>query len=285
MKHTSALGRNGIEYCPQDIRNRSKLVDMRYYGLTTNDTQFELVAVNPHELSKEPYFRFKTSPGKNLTRNENNPSHTEMRRILKNHLMNVKSLRLYTFIDFQEGGKDEVALVYNIPSIHNNFSWFEESYCQLDRNHFSYWDILGRDTTIGNPPPSRPNIVIEVIQSSFPSQETFRFMCEISESRNHIFILFFIDNKVDKRKNYNFYWNNLIKNEDHLDIRCTFYIMDGYLYKNGTQIAYLGWDKEIDGHYFRPVLNYVEESNRYWKKHWLYIRDQYFKKAIYKLNK
>lgn len=43
-----------------------------YHGLTDLDNQFELVAVN----SENPFFRFKNSPGENLSTKESNPSHT-----------------------------------------------------------------------------------------------------------------------------------------------------------------------------------------------------------------
>jgi hypothetical protein len=285
MKHEIALGKNGIVYYPQDIRDKSKLVDMRYYGITTRDETFELVAVNPNDISVNPFFRFKVSPGKDCSRVENSPSHDFVKSELLAFLKAHKTLRVYTKDKFdKEVLEDKLAICY-FNEENYNYSWFSESFEKLNKDNFVRWDILGRNTVVGNPTSKFPNLIFEIIQSSFPSHESFRYMCEKSIDSESVFILLFISEMAHKRKgkSFNFYWNDFEFENDLLNIRCVFYIKHGFLYKNSRQVEDYLNTKSSDGEIQRrfDFKTYIE-ADEYWKKSWLYVRDNYFKKAIHK---
>src|SRR5690606_13076269 len=70
----------------------NKLVEMRYHGLTDLNRENVLLAVN----SENPYFRYKNSPGKCLTRIEQNPNHEIIKNKIIEILKNSDSLNVFT---------------------------------------------------------------------------------------------------------------------------------------------------------------------------------------------
>jgi hypothetical protein len=285
VKHKIALSRNGVEYQPSDIRNRNKLVEMRYYGLTTSDGIFELVAVNPSDSELEPYFRYKVSPGNDWSRIENTPSHEFVKNALLDKIKEARHLRIYT-VDKFDGDQvaSELALCY-LRDVSSKYSWFIESYQKIDLNGFSRWDIFGRNDLIGSPTSTFPNIIIEIVQSSFPSFETFTHMCAESINSEVIYVFYFISEDAHERKSksLNFYWNIIEMKDACLNIRCAYYIKHGFFYRNANKVVYNPVKKNVAEEEFRE---FETEANRmeYWKKSWLYIRDSHFKKAVAKMN-
>lgn len=285
MKHEFAIGRNKITYYPSDIRNKNKLVEMRYYGLTTGDGVFELVAVNPLDPISEPYFRYKVSPGKDCSRSERTPSHEFVKSVLIEQIKGATDLRIYTVDKFDgDQVESELAICY-IKNISSAYSWFTESYQKMDRNAFARWDIFGRNNLFGSPTSNVPNIVIEVVQSSFPSFETFTHMCSESINSEVIYVFYFIreDAHTRKTKSPNFYWNKIEMKDGCLHLRCVYYIKHGFLHKNTNKLVYRPIEKTVTDEHYRE-FELESERMEYWEKSWLYMRDNYFKKAVAKVN-
>ncbi len=290
MKHKQALCKNGETFTPEDINDIKKLVDMRYYGLTDVRQQFELVAVNAKD---KKYFRFKHSPGKDLTRNESNPSHHQIKNDLLKFLKEANSLRVFTneFIKYEEDNsleektkKIETALFYLNETTISNYEWQSEVFKRISRDEYTLFDIAGYSKDVPYPTSAKPNFIFEIILSSFPKPPVFKWICDDSEINFTICILIYIPEDAIDRKSYNYLWNNInIDNDKNLAIRCTQYIDNGFFFENKNQIGHYLDEEDDDGKKKRPHFNLTNEKTEYWEKHYLYIKEKYFKKAVKKL--
>lgn len=284
MKHERAYCKNGTTYKPCDIRERNSLVEMRYYGLTDVKRQFELVAVN----SQNPFFRFKNSPGKNLSRIENNPNHNYIRDKLIEKLSSGKSLLIYTneFIDSKDGlikEKIPSAIVNLDFETYRSYKWIPEKYKKISNDEYSYFDICGFSSEEPFSNTVKPIIIIEVVLTSFLKEKVFEFHCKNSKIDNTVCVIFYIPENLPKRELCN-YWNNLEDNKDELKMRVTHYIDNGFFFRGKSEIAYLGKDKKVDGQFVRPKFKNFIEEQEYWGKYHIYVEENYIKKAKQKLN-
>ncbi len=288
MKHDKALGKNGVIYSPSDIFDINKLVDMRYYGLTDLEGQFELVAVNG---KKKKYFRFKHSPGKDLSRLENNPSHDKIKNELLSLLRESTSLRVFTneflkVTDSEGNTKTATAekALLNLPNnIFNSYQWNTEVFKRVSKNEYTLFDICGFAKDTPFPTSAKPIVVFEIIVSSFVKSPVFKFMCDDSEINFTLCFFIYVPENAINRKDYRFYWNEIMNSDNALSIRITQHIDNGYFHQNEHQIKGLG-DIENDEELFeRPDTNHFNEYYEYWEKHYLYIKEKYFKTAVSKL--
>lgn len=284
MKHKEALCKNGIKYKPEDIKDIKKLVEMRYYGLTDIDRQFELLAVN----AKNPYFRFKHSPGKDFSRKENNPAHTKIKDELLNFLKSSKTLRVYTneFIEDEnkEKHKIENSLFFLNEISLENYEWKTEVFKRIDKNGYTLFDICGYSKDIPYPTSAKPNFIFEIIQSSFPKPEVFKHICVDSETNFTICIFIYIPESAIYRKDYNFYWNNFEVENDITNIRVTQYIDNGFFHTNEKRRYHYEYDIiDENGEVERISFDSKREEDEYWKKYYLNIKEAYFKSAVKKL--
>lgn len=277
MKHEKAYCKNGQIFEPNDIKNRNSLVEMRYHGLTDLKKQFELVAVN----SQNPFFRFKNSPGTNITRSENNPNHNLVKNKIFNKLNSAKSLMIYTN-QFVEKMKIESSIVNLDSDLLSSYKWTTEPIKKISNSEYSYFDICGFSTDEPFSSSVKPTIIIEVILSSFLKNRVFEYQCKMSKIENTICIFFYIPENLPKNELSN-YWNNLEENEGNIKMRVTQYIDNGYFYQGKDEIAYLGKDTNEEGCFVRPNFNRYDEEKEYWDKHYIYINENYVKKAKNKL--
>lgn len=277
MKHEKAYCKNGIIYEPSEIKNRSSLVEMRYYGLTDLNKQFELVAVN----SENPFFRFKNSPGKNLTRSENNPNHSLIKDKILDKLNASKSLLIWTN-EFIDGTKIESSIINLNEELFSSYKWKTETFKKISDSEYSYFDICGFSTDDPFSSSIKPTIIIEVVLSSFLKNKVFEYQCKSSKIDNTICIFFYIPENLPKNELSN-YWNKIEDNEGNLKMRVTQYIDNGYFHQGKDEIVYLGKDKQENGAYLRPAFQCYNDENEYWEKHYIYINENYVKKAKQKL--
>jgi hypothetical protein len=288
LKHLKAYCYNGKEYEPSDIKSRNKLVEMRYHGLTDLNRENVLLAVN----SENPYFRYKSSPGKCLTRTEKNPNHDIVKNKIIQLLNNSTSLSVYTN-DFkrekQENGELETKILRNsiiklAPEIYRDYKWKTESLKKINSKEYTNFDICGFSTSTPFSTSVKPKIFIEVIVSSFLKTRVFEFHCKTSELDNSITLFFYIPETLNKNE-LKTYWNSLEEENGSLNLRVTQYIDNGYFFEGINQIAYLYKDEKTDSGYIRPEFERFEDELEYWEKHHIYVKENYFKKARKKLNK
>lgn len=290
MKHDYALGKNGVKYTPSDIFDIHKLVDMRYYGLTDLNEQFELVAVNGKD---KKYFRFKHSPGTDLTRNENNPSHEKVKNELLELLVSKNSLIVYTneFIKYTDKDGNEQskssprAILHLTEKTYSSYEWKTEVFKRVNRDEYTLFDICGYSKDIAFPTSAKPNIIFEIIVSSFPKEPVFRFLCDDSETNFTLCFFIYVPEDAIKRKSLKYYWNEISNDGNELlKIRTTQYIDNGYFYKNEKQIEGKGDKPDDNDTHIRPSINTISDLDKYWGKHYLFIKERYFKGAIKQLN-
>ena len=280
MKHEKAYCKNGKIYEPQDIKSRNSLVEMRYHGLTDIHKQFELVAVN----SSNPFFRFKNSPGLNLTRKESNPNHNKVKSQIIEALQKAETLQVYTN-DFIDEKMIESSLINLDKESYSTYSWKMEAFKKISQTGFSYFDICGFSRDIPFSSSVKPTIFIEVVLSSFLKEKVFEFHCKSSKIDNTICLFFYIPEILPKKDELSNYWNVLQKNDNGVRIRVTQFIDNGYFYSGKNQIAHLKLDKKNEFEEFeRPDFPTLAFENQYWEKHHIYIIENYFKKAQQKLN-
>ncbi|WKX76274.1 hypothetical protein [Zobellia laminariae] len=288
MKHLKAFCYNGKEYEPSDIKSRNKLVEMRYHGLTDLNRENILIAVN----SENPYFRYKNSPGKCLTRNEQNPNHEIVKNKIIEILENSDSLSVFTN-EFkkvkQTDGKSKTEIYRNSilhldTEIYSTYQWRTESFKKINSKEYTNFDICGYSTSTPFSTSVKPKIFIEVVLSSFLKSKVFKFHCKTSQVDNSITLFFYIPENLNKNE-LSSYWNSMLLENGNLNVRITQYIDNGYFYDGVNQIAYLYKDLEIENGFERPDFTDYDIENEYWEKHFLYVRDNYFKKARKKLNK
>ncbi|WP_417444528.1 hypothetical protein [Joostella sp.] len=282
MKHLKAFCYNGKEYEPFDIKSRNKLVEMRYYGLTDLNRENILIAVN----SENPYFRYKNSPGKCLTRSEQNPNHEIVKNKIIEILQNSDSLSVFTNefkkVEQTEGkSKTEIyrnSILHLGTDIYSTYQWRTESFKKINSKEYTNFDICGYSTSTPFSTSVKPKIFIEVVLSSFLKSKVFKFHCKTSEVDNSITLFFYIPENLNKNE-LSSYWNSIMLENGNLNIRITQYIDNGYFYDGVNQIAYLYKDLETENGFERPEFTDYDIENEYWEKHYLYVRDNYFKKA------
>ncbi len=288
MKHEQALGKNGLVYYPKDIFNINKLVDMRYHGLTDLDKQFELIAVNGE---KKKYFRFKHSPGKDLTRSENNPSHEKVKNELFDLLLEKKSLRVYTneFINYTNEDGEEVTkraaktIINLTEGEYSTYSWKKEAFKRTDKEEYTLFDICGFPSDVPFATSAKPIIIFELIVSHFVKEPVFKFLCNDSDINYTLAFFIYIPENTIHRNNYNFYWNEINEKGDNLSIRITQFIDNGYFHSNEHPIKGLGDESSEDIGFIRPHKESFSDLSEYWEKHYLFVKERYFKTAIKKL--
>lgn len=287
MKHQKAFCYNGKEYEPSDIKSRNKLVEMRYHGLTDLNRENILLAVN----SENPYFRYKNSPGNCLTKSEKNPNHESVKNQIIELLKSSDSLNVYTN-EFkkvkQKDGKLKTeifrtSLINLNNEVYRDYEWKTESLRKINSKEYTNFDICGYSTSTPFSTSIKPKIFIEVVLSSFLKSKVFKFHCKTSEIDNSITLFFYIPESLNRNK-LSTYWNSLELQNGNLNLRVTQYIDNGYFYDGVKQIAYLYKDLETESGFERPEFSNYDIENEYWGKHYLYIRDNYFKKAKKKLN-
>jgi hypothetical protein len=271
MKHEKAYCKNGQIFEPRDIKNRNSLVQMRYYGLTDLKKQFELVAVN----SQNPFFRFKNSPGNNLSRNEKNPNHNIIKDKIVDKLNSAKSLLVYTY-DFIDGKRIDSSIVNLSPDLYSAYKWVKEPFKKISKSEYSYFDICGFSKDEPFSSTVKPTIIIEVIFSSFLKNRVFEFHCKNSKIENMICLFFYIPENLPKMELSN-YWNAIVGDED-IKMRITQYIDNGFFYHGKSEIVYLGKDKKENDEFVRPNFSSYETETEYWDKHFIYIEEHYVKK-------
>lgn len=164
-----------------------------------------------------------------IGRSESDPTHEECIKFLVRKLQNNR-LRITT-PTFDEKGKRERdgQTLHEAVSSSTYLWWHKAADCRIPAGKRRYIqpDICGRDPSAFWPGAKNKNVIIEVIQTHAPEEDTFFQLLELS-AVNYLVLFYFIAPEVFKTQYSQYY-----ENGSELIIRTTHYLMDGEPYKNG----------------------------------------------------
>lgn len=243
-----ARGENNRTYTESDIKNATKLAEMRSTVLRNDEKQI-VVPVN-HPTSK--HFRtIGNSLAERLVGDAHDTKHNEciayLKRILEKagDVFQVVTLvpNFSAYIHSESGrpaAQKGEKKTYDLQPIFkscagSDYKWFSGSDARVRYPDGSYIesDLCGKATASFCASQSRPDIVVEVIRTHPPDFETFEKLLGLS--RNNTFVLFFIIPERDVESQMNRAWP-----VPTLDVRVSFYLKDGLFYESGIHIPETG---------------------------------------------
>jgi len=191
--------------------------------------QDELVI--PVRMKDHPHFRRigKASFGTRIGISENNPTHNECVRYLHEELANPMNTRvsISSYIFAEDRSREEQVIFSTLPT--SEYCWFLESEARVafDDQTYIQPDLAGRDVRRFFPRASCPNIIIEVVRTHAPDENTFRRLYELSLA-NTMIVFYFIAEGYRAGK-----LNNVRREQGLLTLRVSHYMLNGLPYKNG----------------------------------------------------
>lgn len=195
--------------------------------------------VVPVRKTGSPHFRTLSSAPQDIRvgSSETNDTHTRAIRFLLKSLRARPQLQLMTFVF--DGDKVEEQTICKVPmrTEENGYKWWTEARIRIDQNRFIQPDICGRSDRDFLPLADEAGIVIEVIQSHYPDEQTFQHLVALS-ARNYIVIFYFVSKDG---------WGSAYSsvdpdNGDVVKVRSSFWLANGELFRNAKLIAREGMD-------------------------------------------
>ena len=196
-----------------DEQRRAELREKDLYDKPDGDLQ---LGIRNHKIT--PHFYVKRPVRKPLeSKNKKSKLHNEQINIIYNFL---KKYKKHSFNTFEE----------TILKI-KNYEWEKEAKFGIIYGKYAVFDILGRDSENIHLTDRNPYVAIEVVDTHFHSQETFKILLEATKNLPIIIIYFFIKqipklNCLKKPKNENLYTKNVIY----------FYMLDGSFWEKNERI-------------------------------------------------
>jgi hypothetical protein len=218
------------KYFEAEILDPNILGMMRVEVLSAEDDEESVVVPVRHATT--PHFRT-LARGAYRTRvgvTEKNTSHDDCIDVLKRRLTG-KPVGLRTMV-FASGNEHFVLLE---PSKDSSYAWYKEARIPLEGGRYIQSDLCGRDTLAFSSGTTNPAIIIEVVQTHLPEQETFYALLNISK-RNTFVGFYFIGPEREFSK---FNSTKSIKKNDEtvkVYLRFAYYLIDGVFYENGTPV-------------------------------------------------
>lgn len=195
--------------------------------------------------------------GTQIGRAENDPTHNACVKHLHDELSDLINDRvtISSYIFAEDGSFEEQALFSTLP--HTQYRWFMEADARIafDDHKYIQPDLAGRDSSLFFPRASRPNIIIEVIRTHAPEQETFKRLYELSLANTIVVFYFVASGKSSKL-------NNLRRADSLLTLRVSHYIIDGEVYKNGHSFFSRKENESLDHWYVRLSSKYFEPAKK-----------------------
>ena len=179
-------------------QRRAELKEKDLYDKSNGDVQ---LGIRNHE--RTPHFYVKRPVRKPLeSKNKKSELHNKQINIIYNFL---KKYKKHSFNIFSE----ETILKIK------NYEWKKEAKFGIIYGKYVVFDILGRDSENIHLTDKNPYVAIEVVDTHFHSQETFKILLEATKNLPIIIIYFFINqipklNHLKKPKNENLYTKNVI---------------------------------------------------------------------------
>ena len=136
------------------------------------------------------------------------------------------------------------------------YRWFSENECRVafEGGSFIAPDIAGRDLTVFSPSAGHETVIVEVIQTHYPDQETFFRLLSLS-SVGHLVIFHFVASGKWTSK-----FNRCDIEDGVIKLRPAYYLAQGHVFKNGRE-----WNKPDN------------QSDEQW---YSYLESTYFKHAM-----
>ncbi|MCV0324209.1 MAG: Uncharacterized protein K0R79_2023 [Stenotrophomonas indicatrix] len=265
-------GSNQKTYTEDDIQNALSLAEMRSTVLFNNKSQ--IVAPVNHPTQK--HFRVLGKPSNaKLKGDPHDTNHDRCIAYLERFLKNAgDSFEIASFVPkfrayiHKKTGRPAASIgeskTYELQTVFSaiagsGYRWFTGPSARVIYPDGSYIesDLCGRATATFYPTRVKPNIVIEVIRSHPPDFDTFERLVELS--KNNTFVLFFLipendDNSVESQ--FNRAWR-----KDRLQLRVSFYLMDGMFYEAAVHIPDSGTNRRgVYEQLVSGVLNTVRKE-------------------------
>lgn len=191
--------------------------------------------VVPVRNERSPHFRRLGNPSfsNRLGRIENNPTHDNCVQDILDKLadQDLESIEFSTYV-FEDDKPYEEQIIFT-PLNDSEYAWCKEGDAKIAFHDETYIqpDLAGRDLKKFFPRSAYPNIIIEVIRTHHPEQNTFEKLFELSKTNHHIYFYFIAEGENISKFNH-------IKIEDNiLKIRFSHYMIGGNIFKNGKLYA------------------------------------------------
>ncbi len=184
-------------------QKRAELRERDLYDKPDGDLQ---LGIRNHKIT--PHFYVKRPIRKSLEyKSKKSKLHNEQIDIIYNFL---KKYKKHSFNSYKSFNFTEETIIKI-----KNYEWEKEAKFGIIYGKYAVFDILGRDYENIHLTDKNPFVAIEVIDTHFHSQETFKILLEATKNLPLIIIYFFINqipklNHLKKPKNENFYTRNVI---------------------------------------------------------------------------
>ena len=239
---------SGREYTEEDIFDPRVYPRMKEEPLLNDDD----CLVVPVRNENAPHFRRVGSPsfGTRLGRDENNPTHDECVQYIFDELNDdeIDNVQFSTYV-FNDNRQYEEQVIFK-PIDGDNYSWFMENECRTAFSDDTYIkpDLAGRDVAKFSPTSAYPNVILEVIRTHIPDQDTFKKLFELSKCNYHIYFYFIAEGNNSSRINH-------LRNDGQiLTIRVSHYLIGGKLFKNGQEYYSQGENESFE-HWYNYLRN------------------------------
>lgn len=247
-------GFSGREYQAVDIFDRQLYPRMREEPLLNESDEL----VVPVRKEGGPHFRRigRASFGTRLGRRENDPTHNVCVELLHKRLSSEETKRVSISVYvFDDAGYEEQVIFSTLAG--TDYRWFMEGTARIGFDDAKYIqpDLAGRDANKFFPTSASPNVIIEVIRTHIPDEQTFARLYSLSLA-NTLVVFYFINDRVSGSK-----INNQKMHDDHLTLRVSRYMLGGAVHVNGD-----------DGKTKKPG-----ESIEHWYE---YLSNSYFAEAL-----
>lgn len=216
--------------------------------------------VVPVRNKKRPHFRRigDATFRKRLGSTEVDPTHKKVVKWLKKSLP-VNRLRVITWVFDDDDSSDSPSYeeqVIFLCSDKTHYKWFSENECRIafEGGDYIIPDIAGRDTEAFSPAVGHESVIIEVIQTHYPDQDTFFRLLSLSSIGYLVIFYFVAPDKWDSK------FNRCTIDEGLISINPAYYLAQGQVFKNG-----------------KPRPQHETENDAHW---YSYLENTYFKHAM-----
>jgi len=257
MKETKVItgGITGNEYNKDQIFDPMSYVRMKREPLYNNKREL----VIPVRNRKSPQFRrvLGTRYRKRIGVSQADPTHGKVVAWLKRKL---QANRLQVEISVKSSGtsghNDYGRKLIFCSGAATQYGWLSENECRIlfELGKYIVPDIVGRDIEVATPSYGHETVIIEVIQTHFPDQETF-FRLLFLSSFGYLVIFYFVS-----PEKYSSKFNHFDIDEGIMKLRPAYYLAQGSVFKYGEEWRRLkdqtdaSWYSYLTNSYFKYAM-------------------------------
>lgn len=251
MAVTGSVSQN--VYTEQDIFT-TQYHRMREEPLLNGDDEL----VIPVRNENRPHFRRvgRASFGRRIGRGENDLTHNAcVDKIFQKLSVPNRRSRLTTYV-FAPGSA-RMEQVFFAPGVTSAYKWYKEADARIafDDGTYIQPDLAGRDANRFFPRASCPNVIIEVVRTHAPEEQTFQRLYELSLANTIVVFYFIAEGKSSG------ILNHLTDDPAMFTLRVSHYMIGGELYNNGDTACsrreaeeMSDWYRYVSDAYFTPAM-------------------------------